>query len=116
MIVDMAKSVCDHVFVSTRPQSKPSYTDFLVVRVGNIEPYAQTHNIATAQINCFSKDRDGGVEAVDRIESLIDGVTSLLPFDNERMSCNENPVILPSVSDGMGYHAVIIQFKLIIKL
>jgi len=116
MLVDKAKSVCENVFVSTRPQSKPSYTDFLVVRVGNINPYAQTHNIATVQINCFSKDRDGGVEAVDRIETLIDGVTSLLPFDNELASCNENPIILPSVSDGMGYHAVIIQFKLIIKL
>ena len=116
MLTDMAKSVCDNVFVSTRPQSKQPYNEFLVVRVGNIDPYAQTHNIATVQINCFAKDRDGGVEAADRIETLIDGVTSLLPFDNERMSCNENPIILPSVSDGMGYHAVIIQFKLIIKL
>lgn len=116
MLTDMAKSVCENVFVSTRPQSKQPYNEFLVVRVGNIDPYAQTHNIATVQINCFAKDRDGGVEAADRIETLIDGVTSLLPFDNERMSCNENPIILPSVSDGMGYHAVIIQFKLIIKL
>lgn len=115
-LVEMAKSVCDEVYVSTRPQSKKTGTDFIVVRLNTINPYADTHNIAIAQINCFTKDRDGGVEAADRLESMIDGVTSMIPFDNSVMSCNENPSILPSVSDGMGYHAVIIQFKIIIKL
>lgn len=90
---------------------------FIVIRLPQgIDPYADTHNTAYVQMNCFARDRKGGIASEDVMESLIEGMVNLLPFDDELMSCNEKPLILGSKSDGMGFHSTIIQFKVVIKL
>ena len=112
-----AATVCDNVFTSSRPTATDRMDTFIVVRLpGGIEPYADTHNIATVQMNCFARDRQGGVACEDVLEEMIEGVTALVPFNDTLMSCNDTPLILGTVSDGMGFHSVIIQFKIVIKL
>jgi hypothetical protein len=116
-LYNKAKTVCDKVYTSSRPSATDKMNKFIVVRLPQgIDPYADTHNIAYAQMNCFVRDRQGGVENNDLLEELIDGVVNLLPFDDALMSCNDKPVILDTKSDGMGFHSTIIQFKLVIKL
>ena len=112
-----AKTVCDRVYTSSRPTATDKMDAFIVVRLPQgIDPYADTHNIAYVQMNCFVRDRQGGVENVNVMEELIEGVTSLTPFNDELMSCNGSPLVLDTKSDGMGFHSTIIQFKVVIKL
>ena len=112
-----ASTVCDKVFTSSRPTATDKMDEFIVVRLPQgIDPYADTHNIAVVQMNCFVRDRQGGIAREDVMEELIEGITALTPFNDSLMSCNDTPLILNTVSDGMGFHSTIIQFKIVIKL
>lgn len=112
-----ASTVCDKVFTSSRPTATEKMDEFIVVRLPQgIDPYADTHNIATVQMNCFVRDRQGGVAREDVMEEMVEGVTAIVPFNDSLMSCNDTPLILNTVSDGMGFHSTIIQFKIVIKL
>lgn len=112
-----ALTVCDKVFVSSRPTSADRMEKFIVVRLSQgITPYADTHSTAYVQMNCYAKDRQGGLENVNVMQELIDGVISLVPFNDSLMSCNDTPLILETKSDGIGFHATAIQFKIVIKV
>lgn len=112
-----ALTVCDRVFVTTRPTSADSMDKFIVVRLSQgISPYADTHSTAYVQMNCYVKDRQGGIENVNVMQELIDGVISIVPFNDELMSCNDAPLVLETKSDGIGFHATAIQFKIVIKV
>lgn len=112
-----ASTVCDKVFTSSRPTATDKMDEFIVVRLPQgIDPYADTHNIAIVQMNCFVRDRQGGIAREDVMEEMIEGITALTPFNDSLMSCNDTPLILNTVSDGMGFHSTIIQFKIVIKL
>ena len=112
-----ASTVCDKVFTSSRPTATDKMDEFIVVRLPQgIDPYADTHNVAVVQMNCFVRDRQGGIAREDVMEEMIEGITALTPFNDSLMSCNDTPLILNTVSDGMGFHSTIIQFKIVIKL
>lgn len=112
-----AQTVCNKVFLTSRPTATDKMDKFIVVRLPQgIDPYADTHNIAYAQMVCFVRDRQGGIENENVMEEMIDGVSSLFPFNDALMSCNNTPIVLSSVSDGMGFHSTIIQFKIVIKI
>ena len=112
-----ASTVCDKVFTSSRPTATDKMDEFIVVRLPQgIDPYADTHNIAVVQMNCFVRDRQGGIAREDVMEEMIEGITALTPFNDSLMSRNDTPLILNTVSDGMGFHSTIIQFKIVIKL
>ena len=64
----------------------------------------------------FVRDRQGGVENVSVEEDMIEGISALFPFNDALMSCNNTPLVLGSKSDGMNFHSIIIQFKLVVKL
>lgn len=113
----MVLPVCADVHTSSRETVKTSSNQFVIIKLPQgIRPYADTHNTAYVQFQLFAKDISNGVESVDRMESLIDGISSLIPFDTELMSCNEKPILTGSVSDGMGYHSSILQTKILIKI
>lgn len=112
-----ALTVCDKVFTSSRPTATDKMDQFIIVRLpSGIDPYADTHNTAYVQINCFVRDRQGGIANESVMEELIDGVTSLIPFNDELLACNDEPLVLGTQSDGMGFHSTIIQFKVVIKI
>jgi hypothetical protein len=116
-LYEKALTICDNVFTSSRPTATEKMDSFIVLRLPQgIDPYADTHNIAYVQMNCFVRDRQGGIEKADEMETLIEGVTNLIPFNDSLMSCNDAPLVLATQSDGMGFHYTIIQFKVVIKL
>lgn len=113
----MAKTVSEHVYTSSRPSATEKMDDFIVIRLPQgIDPYADTHNTAYVQMNCYVRDRQGGVENVGVMERLTDGVVNLFPYDDTLISTVDAPIVLETKSDGMGFHSTIIQFKIIIKL
>ena len=116
-LFEKALSVCDRVFTSSRPTATEKMERFIVVRLPQgISPYADTHNAAYGQFVCFARDRQGGVENVDVMEEMIEGVSSLFPFNDALLSCNGKPVVFETKSDGMGFHSTIIQFRIVIKV
>ena len=116
-LTEMVKTFCEEVHTSNRETVKTSSNQFVIIKMPQgISPYADTHNVAYVQLHLFAKDISNGVESVTRMEDLIDGASALFPFNTELMSCNEKPVQLESKSDGMGYHSVIMQFRIVIKL
>lgn len=112
----MAKRVSNNVFTSSRPMAHDKLDDFIVIRLPQgITPYADTHNISYVQMVCYVRDRKGGVENVNKMETMIDGIVTQLPFGDSLMSNNDTPIVLDAKSDGMGFHSTIIQFKIVIK-
>ena len=102
---------------STRPSATDQMDDFIIVRLPQgITPYADTHNTAYVQMICFVRDRQGGRENIERMDELIQGVVSMVPFNDSLMSCNDAPLVLETKSDGMGFHSTIIQFHVVIKI
>lgn len=120
MLLDLCtkvQTVCENVFTSSRPVATDKMDRFVVVRFSNgIRPYADTHNVAYVQANCFVRDRQGGIENVDVMEDMVDGIVGLFPLDDELVSCSGNPIVLDTKSDGMGFHSTIIQFIAVIKI
>lgn len=116
-LFNMALTVCDKVFTSSRPTATDKMDSFIVIRLPQgIDPYADTHNIAYVQMNCYARDKQGGIVNEPLMETLVDGVVNLLPFDDDLISCNSKPLILETKSDGIGFNSTIIQFKIVIKV
>lgn len=113
---NMVLTVCDEVYFTNRETVKTASNHFVIVKLPQgIDPTSDTHNTAYAQFHLFAKDVSNGVEGVARMESLVDGISGLFPFNNGHISCNDTPLMLESKSDGMGYHSIIMQFKIVIK-
>lgn len=116
-LCEKAGTVCENVYTNTRPTAVEKMDEFIVVRLPQgIDPYADTHNSAFVQMNCFARDRQGGITNENALEGLVDGVVNLLPFNDSLMSCNDTPLVMGTVSDGMGFHSTIIQFRIVIKI
>jgi len=112
----MVLTKCSEVYMTNRETVKTTTDKFVIIKLPQgIDPYADTHNTAYVQFQLFAKDVNNGVESIERMESLIDGICELFPFNNGHISCNDTPIQLPSKSDGMGYHSVIMQFQIVIK-
>lgn len=114
---EMVLTVCGDVHTSNRETVKTTSNTFVIIKLPQgIMPYADTHNTAYVQFHLFAKDIANGVESMTRMEGLIDGISGLFPFNTDLISCNEKPLQLESKSDGMGYHSIIMQFKIVIKV
>lgn len=113
----MVLPICGDVHTSNRETVKTTSNEFVIIKLPQgISPYADTHNIAYVQFHLFAKDVSNGVESVSRLENLVEGISTLFPFNTDLMSCNDTPIQTDSKSDGMGYHSIIMQFKIVIKV
>ena len=113
---EMILPICSDIHTSNRETVKTTKTQFVIIKMPQgISPYADTHNTAYVQIHLFVKDIANGIESVEKMESLVEQVSSLFPFSSDLMSCNETPLLLESKSDGMGYHSSVLQFRITIK-
>ena len=113
---EMILPICSDIHTSNRETVKTTKKQFVIIKMPQgISPYADTHNTAYVQIHLFVKDISNGIESVEKMESLVEQVSSLFPFSSDLMSCNETPLLLESKSDGMGYHSSVLQFRITIK-
>lgn len=113
---DRVAQVCDKVFVTDRPTAAEKMTEFIVIRLSQpIRPYADTHSTAYLQFICHVRDRQGGIENTPALERLTDAVVGMFPINDAVLSCNHRPTVISGKVDGLGFHAVTVQTKIIIK-
>ena len=119
----MMSEIVGEVYTTNRPTEKAPTQDWAVVKLPyGINADSSIHNTAYAQIQLFYKDRQNGIENVNRGEELIDATVNTIKRDlvaggryESLMTCNEEPRPMYFKSDYMGYHAIVIHFKLIIS-
>jgi hypothetical protein len=119
----MMLSVVPEVYTTDRPTTKPSSEQWAIVSLPyGINAETQIHNYAVARIQLFYKDRSNGIENVISGEELVEKTIAALNSELVEggrycslMTCNEEPRVLYFKSDYMGYHAIAVQFKLIIS-
>lgn len=119
----MMLDVVPEVYTTDRPTVKDTSEQWAIVSLPyGINAESSIHNYAHARIQLFYKDRDNGIENVGSGEELVDKALAAM---NEQLveggrygdfiTCNKEPRIIYFKSDYMGYHAIAIQFELIIS-
>lgn len=119
----MMSDIVEEVYTTERPNVKDTTQNWAVVSLPyGINAETSTLNYAFARIQLFYKDREKGIENVDTGEELVDKTINAMKRDlvaggryESLMTCNDEPRVLYFKSDNMGYHAIVIQFKVIIS-
>lgn len=120
---DMMSDIVEEVHTTDRPTVKDSTKSWAVVSLPyGINAKTSINNDANARIQLFYKDRENGIENVDAGEELVDKTLNAMKRDlvaggryESLMTCNDEPRVIYFKSDHMGYHAIVIQFKVIIS-
>ena len=113
-----ASEVCRNVFTRTRPTAVEKMDTFIVIRFSvEPNPTSSIHNGAMIVLDCFARDRQGGISNENALDELVSGVCAMAPFDDGWLRCNGTPMPIATRSDGMGFHHTEILFtKLIIEV
>ena len=108
-IADAVTGIGEKVFITDRPAAEQkAMKDFVVIRL------QQTIQDTYCQINVFAHDRSNGIENTVRLDEMQMEVVSKFPIVTELFSA-VSPRLLPGGNDGLGFHSLIIQAKLIIN-
>lgn len=104
-----------NVYCHDRPTANfPGVEKFVVVRLPQgIRSASSIHSTSYCQIVVFAKDNEGGLEDTLTLDEMANAVCGLLPMTNPLFSVIE-PKLLNGGNDGLGFHALIIQARLII--
>jgi hypothetical protein len=119
----MMLDVVPEVYTTDRPAVKDSSSQWAIVSLPyGINAESSVHNYAFARIQLFYKDRENGIENVASGEELVDKTLEAMGEQlveggryGDFMTCNKEPRVIYFKSDHMGYHAIAIQFELIIS-
>lgn len=107
------KDVIPTIYYTDRPSSTTSQKDtFMVIRNGNMDDlgaYGETY----INLLIFQKDTNG-LEETDKLDLLQKAIVGKLPINNG-LFYTERPQLLPSKSDGSGFHYLTIYFEITIK-
>ena len=122
-LLTMMSDIVEEVYTTERPNVKDTTRTWAVVGLPyGINAKTSITNDAFARIQLFYKDREKGIENVDLGEELVDKTIEAMKRDlvaggryESLMTCYEEPRVLYFKSDNMGYHAIVIQFKVIIR-
>lgn len=115
-LTEMVASIGDNnVFCHDRPSAKmPGMEKFVIVRLPQgVRSASSIHSTSYCQIVVFAKDNEGGLEDTLTLEDMANAVCDLFPIATPLFSAVE-PKLLSGGNDGLGYHALIIQARLII--
>ena len=119
----MMSDIVEEVYTTERPNVKDTTRTWAVVSLPyGINAKTSITNDAFARIQLFYKDREKGIENVDLGEELVGKTIEAMKRDlvaggryESLMTCNDEPRVLYFKSDNMGYHAIVIQFKVIVS-
>ena len=105
-IADAVTGIGEKVFITDRPAAEQkAMKDFVVIRLPQtIQDKGSTYQDTYCQINVFAHDRSNGIENTVRLDEMQMEVVSAV-----------SPRLLPGGNDGLGFHSLIIQAKLIIN-
>lgn len=108
----MVKPLTSNVFVENRPRAaSEQIEDMIVVSL----PYRIYDNNAyqksSIRFEIIVKERQGGIPRVDKLQEILDGLTSMFPIVRERYSCFD-PFLALKGSDGVGWTIWNVQARL----
>ncbi len=108
--------ISSKTYVTSRPTAvQEGMADFCVVRISQpIIDRGATYQDTYGQISLFARDRSNGIERCDRLDEMAQAVTELFPIVTDLFSATD-PRLLPGGSDELGFHSVIIQFRVTIN-
>lgn len=105
-----AVTVCENVYDQSRPQTYPIQLDkFIVVALKNKIPHSSISEKAYIQFHIYVKDGANGLFRDDVMQGLIDGV-KMLDLQTPLFVFNGSCVETDPKVDGLGFHAVVIQY------
>ena len=109
-IADAVTGIGEKVFITDRPAAEQK-----AIRLPQtIQDKGSTYQDTYCQINVFAHDRSNGIENTVRLDEMQMEVVSKFPIVTELFSA-VSPRLLPGGNDGLGFHSLIIQAKLIIN-
>lgn len=109
---ELTAGITPNRFVTTRPKSAEPMNEFLLIRLPqSITAPGDTYQLTTGQITVFARDVREGIENSTVLESMQSAVCALFPIRNS-LYLATRPILFPSVSDGAGFHSLIIQFNI----
>lgn len=114
-LTEIFDDVSRNVFVTSRPStSENTMKDFIVVSlpIGIYDRHA--YQDTYCRIEVFVRNRKNGMEATDALDTMLQSVIDKFPLSNDLFSAT-TPRLLPGGDDGLGFHSLIIQAKVIIK-
>lgn len=115
-LTEIVADIADgNVFCHDRPSAiSPGVEKFIIVRIPQgIRSASDIHSTCVVQIVAFTKDNEGGLEDTLGLEEMASQVYDRLPITTPLFSAIE-PKQLNGGNDGLGFHALIIQLRLII--
>ncbi len=117
---ELTADITPNRFISTRPNAVgEQMKEFLLIRLPqSIEPWGDACQFSYGQIVIFAKDIQGGLENTLALEKLQSAVMELFG-DTESLITDLytafEPRLFPGGTDNVGFHSLIIQFRLQIK-
>lgn len=115
-LVDAVTGIGEKVFVTDRSiAEQKGMKDFVIVRLPQaIQDKGSTYQDTYCQINVFARDRANGLENTVRLDEMQMGVFEKFPIVTDLFSA-VSPRLLPGGNNGLGFHSIIIQARLIIN-
>lgn len=122
-LYEMMTGIVDEVHTNDRPTVKETTDTWAIVSLPyGINASSSITDYAFARIQLFYKNRENGIENNNLCKEIRLGTLAAIRRDlseggrySNLMTCNDEPRVLYFKSDHMGYHAIAIQFKVIIK-
>lgn len=114
-LTEIFADVSQNVYVTNRPAAvEDAMKDFIVVSIPSAIYDRHAYQDTYCRIEVFARNRRHGIEATDVLEEMQQKVVDKFPLSNEIFS-GTSPRLLPGGDDGLGFHCLIIQAKMIIK-
>ena len=112
-LVDSMADVSDHVFVSDRPTATTEQmNDFVVVALTGAMNDRNAYGDSHIRIDVFAKDRNGGIEATDKLEEMQLKVFEKFPMVNDKFTTYK-PRLIAGGDDRLGFHYLMITAKIV---
>lgn len=118
-LYNSVSSVSKNRFLERPNNTQKPMNDFVVVSIptkitSTTYGYENYQSECVGRITLFAKDLKGGEQNIVSLQKMVDSTMALFPLHNELITAYK-PNIIDLGSDGNGFHAIAIQFKLTIN-
>lgn len=106
------ESVCDNVYPEERPRASTDKIDEMVIV--SIPYIMRNHNVVQTSALRFEivvRNKQNGVVNVEKLQTLLDKITSILPIKTDRFFIND-PYLALRGEDKVGFTVWQVQAKL----
>lgn len=123
VLYEKFEDVFDTIYLGHRPSAvSPQQREFLVISTGSsIYSHGPFQN-ASIHFEIFVKNRQGGIEATDRLQEYLDEIDARIPFDYYEKEGDANPrfkIVNPQLAirgdDNLGFTIWVVRARLLVN-